>query len=56
MTIDVYDDAYKAAIGKGLAANYPADLDGNCIMNFNDVALMATKWLNDIGLKEPVIK
>ncbi|MCK4784218.1 MAG: hypothetical protein KAV87_10740 [Desulfobacteraceae bacterium] len=56
MTIDVYDTACKAAIGKGLAADNPADFDGNCITNFEDLAVMATKWLNDTGLTGPVVK
>ncbi len=56
MTIDVYDDACKAAIGKGLAADNPADFDGNCITNFEDLAVMAAKWLNDTGLTEPFVK
>jgi hypothetical protein len=56
MTIDVYDDACKAAIGKGLAADYPADVDGNCIINFADFAVMATTWLNDTGLTGPIPK
>jgi len=56
MTIDVYDDACKAAIGKGLAADNPADFDGNCITNFEDFAVMATKWLNDTRLTAPVLK
>ncbi len=51
--IDVYDDACKATIGKGLAADNPADFDGNCITNFEDLAVMATKWLNDTGLAGP---
>jgi hypothetical protein len=54
MTINVYDDACKAAIGKGLAADNPADLDGNCVIDLKDLALMATKWLNDTGLRGPV--
>ena len=54
MTIDAYDDACKAAIGKGLAADNPTDLDGNCITNFRDVALMTVTWLNGTGLTTPV--
>jgi len=54
MTIDVYDDACKAAIGKGLAADNPTDFDENCITGFGDLAVMATKWLNDNALTEPV--
>ena len=57
MTIDVYDDACLAArIGKGLATNHPTDLDGNCITNLGDLAVMVTKWLNDTGLTGPVVK
>jgi hypothetical protein len=56
MAIDVYDDACQAAIGRGLAADYPADFDRNCVINFDDFALMATTWLNDTGLTEPVAK
>jgi len=56
MTIDVYDDACLAAIGKGLAADNPGDFDGNCITGFEDLAVMATKWLVDYALSEPVAK
>jgi hypothetical protein len=56
MKIDVYDDACKAAIGKGLAADNPGDFDGNCITDFEDLALMATKWLTQGGLTAPVPK
>jgi len=56
MTIDVYDDACKAAIDKGLAVDYPADVDGNCIINLDDFAVIATKWLNDTGLTGPIPK
>jgi hypothetical protein len=52
MTIDVYDDACMAAIGKGLAADYPADFDGNCIINFEDFAVMATTCLDGSELQE----
>jgi len=56
VTIDVYDTACKATIGKGLAADNPGDLDENCITGFEDLAALATKWLNDTGLREPVVK
>jgi hypothetical protein len=56
MTIDVYDDACQAAIGMGLAADYPADFDRNCVINFADFALMATAWLDDNSLTVPVAK
>jgi hypothetical protein len=29
-----------------MAADYPADFDGNCIINFEDFAVMATTWFN----------
>ena len=57
MTIDVYDDACKAArIGIGLAEYYPADFNGNCITDLEDLAVMAAKWLDNTGLTEPVAK
>jgi len=56
MRIDVYDDACKAAIGKGLAADNPGDFDGNCVTGLEDVAVMALAWLNDNGLTVPVAK
>jgi len=54
--IDVYDDACKAAIGAGLAADNLGDFDENCITDANDLAELATKWLNDTGLTVPVLK
>jgi len=57
MTIDVYDDACVAArIGKALAAENAGDLDGNCITDFDDLAVMATTWLDDYALTEPIAK
>jgi len=56
MTIDVYDDACLAAIDLGLAVIDPTDLDENCITNFEDIAVMATTWLVDYTLTEPVAK
>jgi len=56
MTIDVYDDACEAAKAAGLAADNPTDIDGNCITNFDDFAVLASKWLKDTGLKEPTVK
>jgi len=54
MTIDVYDDACLAALDLALAEIDPTDLDGNCITNFEDFALMAAKWLDDYALIEAV--
>ncbi len=57
MTIDVYDTACLAArIGKGLAADYPTDIDGNCITGLRDFVEMAKKWLVDNSLTAPVPK
>jgi hypothetical protein len=56
MTIDVYDDACKAAIGAGLAADNPTDLDGNCITDLKDLAIMLATWLTDTSLTAPVAK
>jgi len=52
MTIDVYDDGCKAAIGAGLAADNPADFDENCITDFGDLAETAATWLTDHALTE----
>jgi len=55
MTIDVYDDACAAA-RSGAGLTHEIDLDGNCIINFGDFALMATTWLDDSSLIAPVPK
>jgi len=55
MTIDVYDDACAAARW-GVGLTHEIDLDGNCIINFADFALMATTWLDDSSLTAPVPK
>jgi hypothetical protein len=52
ITIDVYDDACKAAIGAGLGTDNPGDFDGNCITDFEDFAVMATTWLDGSELQE----
>jgi len=57
MTIDVYDDACKAAIiGKGLTADNTGDFNGNCITDPNDLAELAAKWLTGYTMPEPVTK
>jgi hypothetical protein len=56
MTIDVYDDNCQAAKAAGLLELDPTDIDGNCITDFDDFAVMATTWLDDYTLKEPVAK
>ena len=56
MKIDVYDTACKAAIGKGLAADHPTDLDGDCQIGLGDLAELVSRWLKDNSLKAPVIR
>ena len=56
MTIDVYDNACLATKAAGQAVIDPTDVDGNCITNFKDFAVMATTWLDDYALTEPVVK
>ena len=46
MTIEVYDDECQAA-REGLGLDIPADLNENCLVNPEDLAVMAEKWLND---------
>lgn len=45
LTVDVYDDACKATVAKGLNADNPTDLNGDCVTNLGDFAEMAAKWL-----------
>ena len=57
MSIDVYDDACKAAIGKGLRAENPTDIVGDdCVTDLADLAEMARKWLDGDALQGPVPK
>jgi hypothetical protein len=57
MKIDVYDNACKAArIGKNLAEDNPGDFNGDCITDANDLAELATNWVNDTGLTAPIPK
>jgi arylsulfatase A-like enzyme len=57
VTIDVYDDACQAAIGKGLRAENRGDIDGNCKTNLEDLAELAQKWMTEsTGLPGPVPK
>ena len=56
MTIDVYDDSCLAAEAAGMLVIDPTDLDGNCITNFEDFAVMATTWFYDYTLTGPVAK
>ena len=56
MTIDVYEDACKAAVGAGLATIEPSDFDENCITDLRDLAVMLAQWLVDYKATAPVIK
>jgi hypothetical protein len=56
MTIDVYDDSCLAAKAAGLAVIDPTDSNQDCVTNFEDFAVMATTWLDDYTLTEPVPK
>jgi len=55
MTIDVYDDSCLAALASGLMIDQ-TDLDGDCITNFEDFAVMGTKWLDDYKSTGPAVK
>lgn len=56
MTIDVYDDACKAALGAGTTTIGPADFNANCLIGLEDFAQMAAAWLVDFTLIEPIEK
>jgi hypothetical protein len=56
MTIAVYDDACLAAKAAGPVVIDSTDIDENCITNFKDFAVMASTWLEDYALTEPVAK
>jgi hypothetical protein len=56
MTIDVYDDACKAANADGALEYDPVDFDANCITDLSDYAVMAAAWLVDYTLTGPVTK
>ncbi len=56
MTIDLYDDACIAALDLGLTELNASDIDGNCITDLSDFALLASSWLDDFTLTEPVPK
>jgi len=56
MKIDVYDDACKAAKGKGSVVIDPGDFNADCITDIEDIARMAMEWLVDYTLTSPVVK
>ena len=54
LEIDVYDDVCKATIAMGLAEDNPTDLNGDCITDLRDFAVMAAAWLNDTKSTGPL--
>jgi len=56
MTIDVYDDACGMAVALDPAAIELTDLNGDCVTNLLDFAVMAGLWLDDYALTEPVVE
>jgi len=56
MTIDVYDDACTAAVGKGLTADNPGDFNEDCITDGIDLDELAEKWLADVAITAPIPK
>jgi hypothetical protein len=56
MTIDVYDDACKAAVSKDPSAIELGDVDADCDTDIEDYAAMAETWLYDYTLTEPAEK
>jgi hypothetical protein len=54
MTIDVYDNACKAAKGAGLTDIDETDFNSNCVTGLEDLAQMAMAWLFDYSLTVPV--
>jgi hypothetical protein len=52
VTIDVYDDACKAANANGMHKYDSTDLNQDCITDFEDFALIATAWLYDYTITE----
>jgi len=56
MTIDVYDDACKAAVAIGQATIDPGDFNANCKTSFEDIAMMAIEWFLDYSITAPIAK
>jgi len=56
LTIDVYDDACKATVGQGTAADNQTDLNKDCITDLLDLVELASQWLNETGLAAPIVK
>jgi len=53
ITIDVYDDACKAANADGALEYDSSDFNRDCITNFDDFAELALAWLDDYTLTAP---
>jgi hypothetical protein len=56
MTIDVYDDACKAANADGTLEYDSSDFNRDCITNFEDVVEMVAAWLIDYTATVAIVK
>jgi hypothetical protein len=56
MTIEVYDDACKAAVGIGTTVIGSSDFNANCVTGLEDLARMVANWLVDFSLTGSVDK
>ena len=54
--LDVYDNACKAGIAAGLVTFDKSDLDGNCITNLADLAILAQEWMADYAITAAQVK
>lgn len=56
MTIDVYDDACKAALSIGQSTVDPGDFNEDCKTDIGDIAMLAVRWLSGYEITEPTAK
>ncbi|MBI9017804.1 MAG: hypothetical protein JEZ07_11155 [Phycisphaerae bacterium] len=55
LTVSVYDNACQAArVGDNQAGNYLADTNGDCVVDLNDFALLASLWMDDYTMENPI--
>ena len=55
ITIDVFDDQCKAALGIGQAAIDPGDFNEDCKTNLTDFVMIADRWLTSYEITEPEV-
>jgi hypothetical protein len=53
VTINVYNDGCEAAQSLPDYVGYPGDLNGDCIVDDLDLAILQEDWLKDSSLTEP---